>query len=377
MDPDCDSAVQRWVAAGLLTPEQAERIRAHEAAVGTGAQRSQWPVIIALSFGGLMVALGVLLFVAAHWDELSPATRMALVACMTALFPLAATVIAPRFPALATTLFALGTACFGASVALTGQIFHLSEHWPGGILLWAAGAWAGWALLRQWPQLALVALLTPAWLTAEWTEAEWVEVATRSYGGAVPATGLLLLSLAYLAASRAPENSVERGTLVWIGGLALLPLLVACALTGGDALERGAYYDPWIAVGWVAALALPLVVWGIVNRPQIALGVAAAGWCVALSFLSALEETPLPYLWCALGMVGLVAWGLRDGRAERINLGIAGFALTTLTYFFSHVFDQLGRSASLIALGLLFLGGGWYLERLRRRLVAQAGVRAS
>ncbi len=34
--------------------------------------------------------------------------------------------------------------------------------------------------------------------------------------------------------------------------------------------------------------------------------------------------------------------------------------------------DKLGRSASLIGLGVLFLAGGWALEQMRRRLVLQA-----
>ena len=50
-----------------------------------------------------------------------------------------------------------------------------------------------------------------------------------------------------------------------------------------------------------------------------------------------------------------------------------GFALTVLVFYFSDVMDKLGRSASLIGLGLLFLGGGYLLEQARRRLVA--GVR--
>jgi hypothetical protein len=68
--------------------------------------------------------------------------------------------------------------------------------------------------------------------------------------------------------------------------------------------------------------------------------------------------------------VGVIAWGVLDRRAERINLGIAGFALTVLVFYFSDVMDKLGRSASLIVLGLLFLGGGYLLEQARRRLVA-------
>jgi hypothetical protein len=41
-----------------------------------------------------------------------------------------------------------------------------------------------------------------------------------------------------------------------------------------------------------------------------------------------------------------------------------------LAFYFSDVMDRLGRSASLIGLGLLFLGGGYLLERTRRRLIA-------
>jgi hypothetical protein len=34
--------------------------------------------------------------------------------------------------------------------------------------------------------------------------------------------------------------------------------------------------------------------------------------------------------------------------------------------------DKIGRSASLIGLGLLFLAGGFGIEQVRRRLVSQA-----
>jgi uncharacterized membrane protein len=81
----------------------------------------------------------------------------------------------------------------------------------------------------------------------------------------------------------------------------------------------------------------------------------------------------LPYLWCLAFSLGLVAWGLVDRRRMRINLGVAGFALTVVVFYFSSVMDRLGRSASLIGLGLLFLGGGYLLERGRRRLLARVG----
>ena len=98
----------------------------------------------------------------------------------------------------------------------------------------------------------------------------------------------------------------------------------------------------------------------------------AAIWVVALLYVGTAAGDVAMYAWWALGAVGLVAWGVRDGRVERINLGAAIFAATVLTFYFSQVMDKLGRSASLIGLGLLFLGGGWALERVRRRLIGQA-----
>ena len=94
------------------------------------------------------------------------------------------------------TLHACGTAALGGGIFLAGQIFHLSEHWPGGLLLWALGAWAAWALLRDWPQALFAAAAHARWLAGEW-------IARRrrpAPGAPVLAVGLLLTALAYLGA---------------------------------------------------------------------------------------------------------------------------------------------------------------------------------
>ena len=57
-----------------------------------------------------------------------------------------------------------------AGIFLARQIFNLQAHWPSGVLLWAAGAWVGWILRRDWLQFAMAAILTPFWLSGEWIE---------------------------------------------------------------------------------------------------------------------------------------------------------------------------------------------------------------
>ena len=126
-----------------------------------------------------------------------------------------------------------------------------------------------------------------------------------------------------------------------------------------------------LAAGWTCALLLPLGLAYLFRRNAAWMNLLAAVWVVGLNFAAEAHFEILIYAWCAIGSAAMVAWGIHEFRSERINLGMAGFALTIVFFFFSSVMDKLGRSASLIALGILFVAGGWYWEKLRRQLVAR------
>ena len=78
----------------------------------------------------------------------------------------------------------------------------------------------------------------------------------------------------------------------------------------------------------------------------------------------------------AIGAAGLISWGMSERVKDRVNVGVAAFALTVVGFYFSNVMDRLGRSASLVGLGLLLIAGGWGMERMRRRLVARLAAPA-
>jgi uncharacterized membrane protein len=166
MSESWQSALDRWSSAGLVDAATSARIRDFEASQDQ-PKHLRWPILIAIGFGALMLAAGVLLFVSAHWDDLSPSARFSLVLALVGVFHVAGAVFSEKFPALSVALHGVGTAALGAGVFLAAQIFNLREHWPGGVMLWALGAWIGWGLRRDWVQAAFVALLTPAWLTSE------------------------------------------------------------------------------------------------------------------------------------------------------------------------------------------------------------------
>jgi hypothetical protein len=55
---------------------------------------------------------------------------------------------------------------------------------------------------------------------------------------------------------------------------------------------------------------------------------------------------------------------------------MVGFAIAVAWFYFSNLFDKMGRSLGLIGLGVLFLAGGWALEKMRRGLLARMASHA-
>ena len=396
---DWSTRLGRWVEAGLVDPGTADAIHSWEArygaaTAGTGSVRLRTPVALALALGAALLAAALLLFVSAHWSGLGPGSRFGLLLAVVLGCHGAGALAACRFAALATALHGLGSVALGGGLYLAGQTFHLDALWPEGLLLWALGAGCGWLLLGQWPQLALLALLAPAWLLAAWLRLCDQVRANNSVLGEGPAliaaAGLLLLSLTYLSAPHGPPSRVSTGrrVLLWVGGLALAPAALVWALMPSLTAGAPALPPSLSACGWAAALGAPLILArALGQRRLLVVGVAAAWllaglglgrWAQTLSAAEALAAAgpaaavgqALVHFWWLLGGLLLALWGSSSGRAERVNFGAATMAVTLLVYYFSSVFSQLDRAVGLLGLGLLFLAGGWGLERLRRRLLA-------
>ena len=357
------------MAAGIIDAATADRIRAFETA-RESEPRLRWPTMLAAGFGALLLGAGVLLFVAAHWDAIGPAARFSLVLALVGLFHVGGAVTAERTPLLAAALHLVGTVSLGAGIYLAAQIFNMAEHWPAGVLLWTMGSWVAWLVLRHDAQLLCAALLTPAWCASE-----WLVLVRQSRGGIwdsdpLLASGLALLALAYFTVPT--RQHAGRQVLVWLGAIALVPGLLFLVLTSSDRLSVPPVAATWLIAGILLAVGGPMLVALTHRRRDAWINGVATAWVAMLLWLSTFREALLLHGWWALGALGLVAWGVREHRSERINMGAAMFGITVLVFYFSRVMDKLGRSASLVGLGLLFLAGGWALERTRRQLVRNA-----
>ncbi len=411
--PDLETLLNRWQSAGVLDAEAANRIRAHEAAraradkmshqrlhqrtspdgaiLSSGAEPQgvaagvRWQGITALILGAILLACGVALFVSAHWDELGPGARLALVAAVVAVFHLGGGLARQRFRALSTALHAVGTLATGAAIALVGQIFNIQEHWPAAVLLWAVAALAGWALVRDQAQQTLTLLLVPAWMASELGYAGQDRIGTEIYLGRF----LFVWAILYLTFFASSRRRMVQGILFASAATASVAGVVSMLSAWASYSAEQSFLPFSVRFwAWVAIAALPLAIAAFHGHKGLIPITLAIGFSIALPWCY--RTTMKMYTWgnghtssftyttpnfaaqvlVAAFAVYLCWWGVRLTSRALVNFGIVGFATVVGWFYFSDIFDELGRALGLIGLGVLFLAGGWALEKMRRRILA-------
>ena len=390
---DYDLFLKRWQSAGVLDADAAARIRNWESAQTHTAPRVAeqrlekkdagiaWQGRLALILGGILLASGVALFVSAHWDQLGPGMRYLLVMAMVTIFHLGGAVTRDKYPATSSTLHAVGTISTGAAIALVGQIFNIQEHWPAAILLWAIAALFGWMLLRDQAQQTLTLLLIPAWLVSEWEYAADNRIGAEVYVGRF----LFVWAILYLTAFIGTERRIVRGIL--FGASVVSSIVGVFLMLASWRSWYGLQPFPELHTrvwGWIIIAAIPIA-FSLVRLRKSAIPVVAAiafvtalPWCTRLLpvrfgdvyYGSNSEPSLAAHALVAAFCVFLIWWGVREASRGLVNLGIVGFGATVAWFYFSNLFDKMGRSLGLIGLGILFLAGGWALEKTRRGLLA-------
>ena len=161
-----DKDVAHWVAAGIISGEQGDGIRADvEARSGLWAHLGF--VHLLGTIGALFVGIGVILFVAANWEAIPKLARVAMaLGLLWSCHSAAWWALGKKDMAwLGESALLLSALAFGASIALIAQIFHLPSNNAGGILLWALGVFATTLVARGQFVAILGIALTCLWTT--------------------------------------------------------------------------------------------------------------------------------------------------------------------------------------------------------------------
>ena len=147
----------KWREEGLVSDEAARKIAARYDIDLSGANERRSFILKLVAY--LFLALSLFTLVGANWEELPRAVRLIIVLGILAAVNFSGVWAQKNGKETqATTLFFLGNFCYGAAIVLIAQIYHLGEHMPDGVLLWAVGALA-LALATRKSIIALQALV--------------------------------------------------------------------------------------------------------------------------------------------------------------------------------------------------------------------------
>jgi uncharacterized membrane protein len=165
---DLAREVEGWVSDGVIEASQGESILARYGARLEDAQGSSVGYYVLTALAALFVGLALILVVSHNWDEIPRLTRMLSLILLTLAVNLQGMrlMLAGRDKAGVLLLF-FGSICYGATIMLIAQIYHIGEHFPDGIFFWALGVVPLIFITRSRLIAFLCLLLATTWALTE------------------------------------------------------------------------------------------------------------------------------------------------------------------------------------------------------------------
>jgi uncharacterized membrane protein len=269
---------------GLISPQQTQALSDRYRLTALGSEATNTLLMTIYVIGSVLIGIGVISFVAAHWDDIGRDTKIimlvsAMLAAHIAGFYLWQ--LHGGYPKLGHTLILLGTLIFGANIGLIAQIFHISGNPENAFMAWSLGAIVIAYALRSVPNavlavvLAIIAVFAGAAHSPHYTHA-WFPLAAI----------ILFVPFIYYTKSR------------WTLCSALLLLTLALPYTfarkgGGEfSTVSGAALAGVLSFAW-GTLSRKKERWSFISPPAWTFGVIAASFALYLcSFFDFCRNLP-------------------------------------------------------------------------------------
>lgn len=242
-----------WIRDGLIESAQGEAILARYGGRLQDAQGTSLGYYVLTALAALFVGLALILIVSHNWDEIPRLTRMTVLILITLAVNLQGMrlLLGDRDKAGVLWLF-FGSICYGASIMLIAQIYHLGEHFPDGIFFWALGVLPLVFITQSRLNALLCLVLATTWMI--------VETSTIFFPTSYPLFALAGIWLAWVR---------KDSTLLFLGGLAGLVFWINLlfAWIGGDWNEFKVIVDQ---IPFTISLGLLLTgfAWWLMRRPE-------------------------------------------------------------------------------------------------------------
>lgn len=428
--------VAAWQQEGIIDSGQAEVIlsRYPERSGEEEAHKNGFINVLAIT-GSLLVGIGIILFFAANWQVIPKWVKVLSIFSGIILSYVLGYYLAfakGSYPRVGRGLIFLGSVLYGSGIWLIAQIFHISSHYPGGVLLWLVGILPIAYICRSSSVLTESALLLILWNVMEQSDFGQYNflflllaglILMISYKMKNPWTAGITIAGAFfwtLASSvlsfqtdgfETYLSTVFLGVLLGLftytlGNLHILKkpwqymkpiynilglvlfffalFLTSFRSLNGEIAElpQKLHLSP---VYWVILLITACGILGIghflkrIEKQQIPayLSAVSAILTVILFFVSPylgeVSFTLAANILLFAAVMAFIAAGYSTGETPLINIGLVFFVADVIARYFDFFWDMLDKSVFFIVGGLLLLIGGTLLERQRRKVIS--GIR--
>ncbi|MGO9586725.1 MAG: DUF2157 domain-containing protein [Limisphaerales bacterium] len=385
--------IQKIRDAGLITDEQRQKIVEHFQLKEDGS--GKFLAIVSI-IGAVLIAAGIALLIAAHWNEIPRGVKIATGLLLMLGFHAGGwwlREVHGEYRKTGEALHWIGSCLFLANIALVGQIYNIVSRPPNAFLLWWLGIAALPWLLRSKAQHVLLLIAFGIWFGFEVNERGGLIYCESDRQVLLYA----LLGLVYLGAGyclRRTPFSEFAGVTEKLGLLAFLifvyPLTWKNFFGGWENTEIRQWFFPALA-----ALALLLLAAGLRNLRALTwqwrwtwfavlLGMAvfmATVWfgCWQLDYAGGsryfLWGESWSYLVGSLALFVFCLMQIQIGIQERspflVNLGVTFIALDIIAAY-CDLFGSMARTGVMFLIsGIFLIVFGVYLEKKRRTLMKQ------
>ncbi|CAN7462495.1 DUF2157 domain-containing protein [Mesorhizobium sp. LjNodule214] len=156
------SDIARWLEAGLIDGPTADALRRD---IEANERRSLSFGSILAMMAALLFGAAILIFVAANWEAIPRLARVAaLFAIILAGYVGGALLKIRGHAAIGEALWIIAAAAFGGSIALIGQMYHLTGDEASALITWGAGTALAAVALRSNPLTVASVGIADAWL---------------------------------------------------------------------------------------------------------------------------------------------------------------------------------------------------------------------
>ena len=408
--------LDEWVERGLVHPDD---VNSFLESAGTGGKKKSLQTLFAI-LGAILLGFAAISYVAANFGAIPRIVLLSsLIVLMIASYSTGTAALIKAKDGLGQALILLGTILFGVNIMLIAQMYHISSHYPNGVLVWGLGALAIAIVTPSRPALGLAFILGAIWTTLESVEfdvmfhwpflAYWaVASITAHFMGWRLGFHLSLLSLLYWIVLNTSDladalgwSEIDILSLYTMGFLVMWAKGVYAAsfeYTYGQTIARygillflASFFVFQIAADDMRSETMSGLVMGITyGLGALAILAATLTWrrdvynlldifahlgfvaCIVIfPHLDVLGEITVRWLYSAFYLIACIwflSLGARYNETFIINTALVAFGVQTIYLYFRTFDTLLSQSAFFAVGGAVLVGLSILLERLRRRI---------